>query len=77
MTRAEFISEFTALLELPAGSLTPETVMAELEGWDSVAYLTAMVMIDEQLAITITPDVLSKSETFGGILDAVQGALSG
>ena len=76
MTRDEFICEFAKILEVPSEKLTESTAMSEIESWDSVAYLSAMVMIDEKLGITIRPDVLSKSEKFGDILQAVQGALS-
>ena len=49
--------------------------MANLENWDSVAYLSAMVFIDERLGITVKPEVLSRSEHFGDILRAVEGML--
>lgn len=76
MKEDEFVNEFAAIVELPPDQLTAETVMSEIGAWDSVAYLSAMVMIDERLGVTINPDTLSKSETFGDILTAVRGSFS-
>ena len=75
MTREQFISEFASILEISPGQLHEDTLMASIATWDSVAYLSAMVFIDERLGMTIKPDVLSQSESFGDILRAVQGTL--
>jgi len=75
MTREQFIQEFAALIEIAPDHLQEDTLMANLENWDSVAYLSAMVFIDERLGITVKPEVLSRSEHFGDILRAVEGML--
>jgi acyl carrier protein len=75
MNREEFTREFAEMLSIAADELHPETDLTELSEWDSVAYLSAMVLIDEKLAIQIRPDVLSKAQTFGNILSAVETAL--
>ncbi len=75
MTRDEFTKDFAELLNLEPGGLTPETDLTTLEDWDSVAYLSVMVMIDEKLGIQVRPDLLSSAKRFGTILDAVNGAL--
>ena len=75
MTREEFIAEFAAVLDVSPAALTPETEMKSLENWDSVAYLTVMVLIDDKLGVAVGPDVISNAQTFGSILDAVMGKL--
>lgn len=74
MTREEFTREFAEMLCIDHQQLTPDLEMTELPEWDSVAYLSAMVLIDEKLAVTIRPDVLSNSKTYGEILAALQSA---
>jgi acyl carrier protein len=59
------------MLSLPAGSLHPETEMLSLEGWDSVSYLSAMVLIDEKLSVRVQPELFSHAQTFGDILAAI------
>jgi acyl carrier protein len=72
MSRAEFTREFSEMLNVD--ELTPETDLGSLAEWDSVAYLSAMVLIDEKLGVQIRPDVLSNARIFGDILAAVQSA---
>jgi len=75
MTKDEFTNEFADLLNLQPGQLNADTVLSELQDWDSVAYLSAMVMIDEMLGIQVRPDLIATAKTFGVILDAVDKAL--
>jgi acyl carrier protein len=72
MTRTDFIREFEEMLSLPPGSLTPETPMNSLDAWDSVSYLSAMVLIDEKLSVRVRPELFSSAETFGEILAALE-----
>ncbi len=75
MSRDEFTREFAEMLSISMDELHPDTDLTALAEWDSVAYLSAMVMIDEKLGIAIRPDVLSNVRTFNDILTAVGSAL--
>ena len=75
MRKNEFIAEFAEILDVAPDALKPETELDTLQMWDSVAYLSAMVLIDEKLGITIRPEVLSHAKTFEDILKAVDSAL--
>jgi acyl carrier protein len=73
MTKTDFMREFEELLGRTAGSLTAETEMLSLEHWDSVDYLSAMVLIDEKLSVRVQPELFSRARTFGDILAAIDG----
>ena len=75
MTRLEFTREFAEMLSTDPDNFCGETELGSLPEWDSVAYLSAMVMIDERLGITVRPDVISNATTFSDILAAVHSAL--
>jgi len=77
MTKKDFTREFAEILNVDAEQLTPETEMNSLEGWDSVTYLAAMVLVDEKLSVKIHPNAFSRARTFGDILAAVGSALEG
>lgn len=77
MNRAEFTRAFAELLELAPEDLKPETPLGASERWDSVTYLSAIVLIDESLGVAIRPEVVSRAQTFGDILRAVESALQG
>ena len=75
MKRAEFAREFAEMLCIDPLQLSPETDLTALPEWDSVAYLSALVLIDEKLALAIRPELISNARTFGDILAAVETAL--
>jgi acyl carrier protein len=75
MSRNEFTHEFAEVLGIAPEDLHPETDLNSLPEWDSVAYLSAMILIDEKLAFSIRPDAISNARTFGDILHAVQSVL--
>jgi acyl carrier protein len=75
LTRHEFTRDFADMLGIDPAQLLPETDLTALPEWDSVAYLSAMVLIDEKLAITIRPDLLSNAKAFDEILAAVRSHL--
>lgn len=77
MSREDFTREFAEMLGIDSSALNEDTDLTALPEWDSVAYLSAMVLIDEKLSITIRPDILSGAARFGEILTAVQGGLHG
>jgi acyl carrier protein len=39
-----------------------------LEGWDSVAYLSTMTYLDENLGVAVSPDQLVEAKTVADIL---------
>jgi acyl carrier protein len=49
--------------------------MLSLEHWDSVDYLSAMVLIDENLSVHVQPELFSRAQTFGDILAAIDAGL--
>jgi acyl carrier protein len=75
MSREEFTREFAEMLDIAADQLHPETDLTALPQWDSVAYLSAMVLIDGELSIQIKPEQLLNAREFGDILSAVSTAL--
>ena len=41
-------AEIEEVLDVETGSLTPETLLAEVDEWDSIAALSLIVMLDEK-----------------------------
>ena len=76
MTQREFTERFAEIVSAEPTSLTTQTKMADIAGWDSVALLSAMILIDSELGVTIRPEALSQATTFGDILNAVSGKLT-
>jgi acyl carrier protein len=76
MTRDDFIAEFAALLDVDPELLRSDTDLKSIEMWDSVAYLSAMVLIDQEFGITMRAEALAKVVTFQDILKVVESAFT-
>lgn len=48
MMEKERIEMLEEMMELEGGTLTPETVLADLEEWDSIAVISFIALMDEE-----------------------------
>jgi acyl carrier protein len=67
MTEQDFLNGFAEIVSTAPGSLSMDTSLSTLEGWDSVAYLGTMVLLEEQMGVTVRPEALSGATTVGEI----------
>ncbi len=54
------------------GELTAETVLDDVDGWDSIAALSLIVMLDEHFGKTITGAQIKELSTVSDILAYMQ-----
>lgn len=69
MTNEEKIAMLEDMLELDGGTLAPETVLAEVEEYDSMAKLSLIVMMDEECGKKLTGEQIREFNTVQDILD--------
>ena len=53
MNLQEKLTLIEEVLDVAEGSLTPETLLAEVDEWDSIAALSLIVMLDEKFEKTV------------------------
>lgn len=68
MTEQEKIALLEETLELDEGTLTADTVLADVDEYDSMAKLSLIVMMDDEFGVKLTGDVIKSFETVGDIL---------
>lgn len=59
-------------LDTNEGELTAETVLDDVDGWDSIAALSLIVMLDEHFGKTITGAQIKELSTVSDILAYMQ-----
>lgn len=59
-------------LDTNEGELTAETVLDDVDGWDSIAALSLIVMLDEHFGKTITGAQIKELSTVSDILTYMQ-----
>lgn len=68
MTEQEKIALLEETLELDEGTLSVDTVLADVDEYDSMAKLSLIVMMDDEFGVKLTGDVIKGFETVGDIL---------
>ena len=57
------------VLDVAEDSLTPETLLAEVDEWDSIAALSLIVMLDEKFEKTVSGAQIKALASVNDILD--------
>ena len=68
MTIEEKIAVLEDMLELENGTLTVETKLSTVDGFDSMAKLSLIVISDEEFGKKLTGEQLREFKTIGDIL---------
>ena len=69
MNLQEKLALIEELLDVETGSLTPETLLAEVDEWDSIAALSLVVMLDEKFEKTVSGVQIKALARVNDILD--------
>lgn len=72
MTQQDLITEIEDILQADEGSLTETTLLASLEDWDSLAFISIIALFDKKLSKKVPLDALKQCQSVGDII-----ALSG
>lgn len=66
MRKIELLAD---LFEVPEDSLTAETVLADLEEWNSMSKLSLIVLMDDEFNKKLTGEQIREFVTIGDILN--------
>ncbi len=68
MTDQEKIAKLEEIWELDEGTLAADTVLADVDEYDSMAKLSLIVLMDDDFGVKLTGDVIKGFETVSDIL---------
>jgi acyl carrier protein len=71
-----FLHEIELTLELEAGSLTGDEVLADLPEWDSLAVISFIALVDEKLGLAVEGEALAKARSVADLLALVDMKLA-
>lgn len=69
MTRKELIKRIEDLLDTDEGILKEDTVLDDIDEWDSLAKLSLLAFAKKELSISLTPNQIRDLETVADICD--------
>ncbi len=76
MTTNEFIIEFQDIIQTE-NEITTDTVLSELEEWDSMSIMASMTWFDVKLKVKLTFNDFLSLKTVQDIIDLSQGKIAG
>lgn len=68
MTRDAFLRVFEDVIETETGSLTADESLANLKGWDSLAVLVFISVMDEHFGFTPSADSIRESKSIHDLM---------
>ena len=68
MELKEKIALIEEVLDVEEGSLSPETLLSDIDEWDSIAALSLIVMLDENFEKTVSGAEIKAMESVKDIL---------
>ncbi len=60
---------------LPAGTVTRETVAADIDGWDSLRHATLLILVERRFKFEFRGQDVADLENVGDLIDAVEARL--
>ncbi len=72
MDMKEKMALIAEALDMEEDALSPDTILGDLEEWDSISALSLIVMLDEQFDRTISGDEIKALDTVNDILAYMQ-----
>jgi acyl carrier protein len=72
-TNNDFVRRLAEALNEDTSQLEEGTVLADLEGWDSVGQLAVIALVDECFNQRINVDALRKCQQVGDLLQLING----
>lgn len=67
----KIIFDLNEIFEIEEGCLKPETVLDELDEWDSMAKLSLIVYMSDEYSIKLTSDDIRNFDTVNDIVDFI------
>ncbi len=77
MTKKDFFTEIETIIEAGAGTVTGDKELASLEGWDSLAVMGFIAMLDEKLNLKVPPQRIAACKTADDLAALAADKISG
>jgi len=73
LTKKELVQMLEEIVEADPDTLTGEELIEDLEGWDSLAVVNFIALVDENFGITLSPEKIMNSKTVNELVSLLDG----
>jgi acyl carrier protein len=75
MHKSTFLRLLDEIVEAAPGTIQETDPLSEVDGWDSMAVMGLIAVVDEKFGITLVPEKIAASKTVKDILALLNGQL--
>ncbi len=75
MKRADFLLELDEIFEVPPGTTRMDQHLADISGWDSLATISFIAMVDDRFDMVVSGDSLIEAKTVADLAALVSAKL--
>ncbi len=76
MTKKEFLGQLEEILQEDPGTLTGSELLDKVAGWDSLAVVSFIAMVDENLGIAVSPKEIAECKSVNDLAGLTEGKLT-
>lgn len=76
MEKAVFLQKLDEVMSLPKGTVHGDESLDSLKGWDSVALMSFIALLDEELETRVTGKQVMQCKTVGDLVALAGGKVS-
>jgi acyl carrier protein len=69
---AEIVAELAQILELNEADLTAQTPFRTLDGWDSLALISLISLIDERFGVVLGPTEINQCDSVQELIELIE-----
>lgn len=71
MDKTIFLEKLDEVMSMPKGSIKGDEALQSLVGWDSVALLSFIALLDDELKVRVTGNQVIQCKTIGDLVALV------
>ncbi|MDA8139142.1 MAG: acyl carrier protein [Desulfobacteraceae bacterium] len=75
MHKSEFLMLLDEIIEAAPGTIQETDLLSDVDGWDSMAVMGLIAVVDETFGIMLVPEKIAASKTVRDILSLLNGQL--
>lgn len=76
MTKNEFLREIETVIEADPGTLKGDEALSQVPGWDSMAVMAFIAMVDKKMGVILSPQKLAGCRSVPDLIDLLQKHIS-
>lgn len=71
MDAPKFLAALHELFDVPAGTIHTDSVLQDIPGWSSMAFIGLIAMLDEDFGVRIPPGTILRCHTVEDLMEEV------